>query len=68
MASFDPYQAWLGIPPHDQPPNLYRLLGLVLFESNPERHYGGGPNGSGHMCCRFNRGPTARSASPFWTS
>ena len=36
MVSFDPYLNWLGIPPHDQPPNFYRLLGVVLFESNPE--------------------------------
>jgi hypothetical protein len=36
MSSFDPYQNWLGIPPHEQPPNLYRLLGLVLLEGNPE--------------------------------
>ena len=34
--SFDPYLNWLGIPPHEQPPNMYRLLGVVLFESNPE--------------------------------
>ena len=31
---FDPYYQWLGIPPHDQPPTHYRLLGLVPFESN----------------------------------
>lgn len=31
---FDPYYFWLGIPPKDQPPNHYRLLGLDLFESN----------------------------------
>lgn len=29
---FDPYHKWLGIPPKDQPPNHYRLLGLDLFE------------------------------------
>ncbi len=35
MAStIDPYYEWLGIPPKDQPPNLYRLLGLELFEEN----------------------------------
>jgi hypothetical protein len=33
---FDPYHKWLGIPPADQPPNHYRLLGLVLFESDVE--------------------------------
>ncbi|HZZ73095.1 MAG TPA: hypothetical protein VFE24_12645 [Pirellulales bacterium] len=31
---FDPYRAWLGIPPPEQPPNFYRLLGLPLFEAN----------------------------------
>lgn len=34
--SFDPYHVWLGIPPEDQPPNHYRLLGIRLFESNPD--------------------------------
>ena len=32
--SFDAYHEWLGIPPSDQPPNHYRLLGLQDFESN----------------------------------
>ncbi|MEI8375581.1 MAG: hypothetical protein WCJ35_22395 [Planctomycetota bacterium] len=36
MLPFDPYLNWLGIPPHEQPPSFYRLLGVVLFESNPE--------------------------------
>jgi len=30
--AFDPYHEWLGIPPKDQPPNHYRLLGIDLFE------------------------------------
>ena len=30
---FDPYYRWLGIPPKDQPPHHYRLLGLELFET-----------------------------------
>ncbi len=34
--SFDPYHRWLGIPPKDQPPNHYRLLGLEVFESDVE--------------------------------
>ncbi len=29
--SFDPYYTSLGIPPEEQPPNYYRLLGLSLF-------------------------------------
>ena len=32
--SFDPYYKWLGIPPAEQPPNHYRLLGVTLFESD----------------------------------
>ena len=36
MAVFDPYHKWLGIPPADQPANHYRLLGLNLFESDPD--------------------------------
>ncbi|TWU57399.1 hypothetical protein [Rubripirellula reticaptiva] len=31
---FDPLEEWLGIPSDQQPPNLYRLLGVELFESN----------------------------------
>jgi hypothetical protein len=34
--SFDPYRKWLGIPPQDQPPHHYRLLGIELFESDPD--------------------------------
>jgi len=33
---FDPYYRWLGIPPDQQPPNHYRLLGISLFESERE--------------------------------
>ncbi|MFK8110551.1 MAG: GYF domain-containing protein [Rubripirellula sp.] len=33
---FDPLHKWLGIPPEEQPPNHYRLLGLTLFESDEE--------------------------------
>lgn len=32
--SFDPYYTWLGIPPQEQPPNHYRLLGIALFEKS----------------------------------
>lgn len=32
--TFDPYYNWLGIPPHEQPANFYRLLGVQLFEPN----------------------------------
>ncbi len=33
---FDPYYKWLGIPPQEQPPNHYRLLGLNLYEIDPD--------------------------------
>jgi len=33
---FDPYHTWLGIPPNEQPPTYYRLLGLAVFEENPD--------------------------------
>lgn len=33
---FDPYYKWLGIPPEEQPPNHYRLLGVRLFEDDPD--------------------------------
>jgi hypothetical protein len=34
--TFDPYHKWLGIPPSEQPPNSYRLLGLALYEDDAE--------------------------------
>lgn len=34
--SFDPYHKWLGIPPAEQPPHYYRLLGLNVFESDSD--------------------------------
>jgi hypothetical protein len=36
MATFDPYHIWLGIPPEDQPPSYYRILGIPELESNPD--------------------------------
>jgi hypothetical protein len=30
------YYRWLGIPVREQPPNHYRLLGLALFEHDPD--------------------------------
>jgi len=33
---FDPYHRWLGIPPHEQPPDHYRLLGLARFEAEAD--------------------------------
>lgn len=56
---FDPYHKWLGIPPAEQPPDLYRLLGTVRFEDDPDvianaadqrmahlRHFQAGPHGA----------------------
>ena len=34
--AFDPYHVWLGIPPEEQPPNHYRLLGVALFEGQAD--------------------------------
>ncbi len=33
---FDPYYRWLGIPPEEQPPNYYRLLGVTVFENQAD--------------------------------
>jgi cytoskeletal protein RodZ len=33
---FDPYRKWLGIPPEEQPPDHYRLLGIPRFEEDPD--------------------------------
>lgn len=34
--NFDAYHVWLGIPPEEQPPDHYRLLGLRSFEKDPD--------------------------------
>jgi hypothetical protein len=34
--SFDGYHVWLGIPPSEQPPNHYRLLGIAVFEADQD--------------------------------
>ena len=36
MKDCELYHKWLGIPPNEQPPNHYRLLGITPFESDPE--------------------------------
>jgi hypothetical protein len=36
MSTFDPYHKWLAIPPAEQPPHHYRLLGVALFEADPD--------------------------------
>ncbi len=35
LEQFDPYHEWLGIPPGEQPPHHYRLLGITPFENKP---------------------------------
>ena len=37
---FDPYRKWLGIPPQEQPPNHYRLLGIAVFDPARVRRHG----------------------------
>ena len=34
LGNFDPYQEWLGIPPEEQPPSLYQMLGIAEGESD----------------------------------
>jgi hypothetical protein len=34
--AFDPYYKWLGIPPNEQPPDHYRLLGVRQFEADAD--------------------------------
>ena len=34
--NFDAYYRWLGIRPEQQPPSHYRLLGITLFEDDPD--------------------------------
>ena len=36
-ADFDPYWQWLGIAPHEQPADHYRLLGLPRYENDPAK-------------------------------
>ena len=35
-APVDPYYKWLGIPPSEQPPNLYRLIGVTPLEDDED--------------------------------
>lgn len=36
VEGFDAYRKWLGIPESECPPNHYRLLGVSIFETEPE--------------------------------
>ena len=33
---FNPYHKWLAIPKHIAKPNYYELLGIPVFETDPE--------------------------------
>jgi hypothetical protein len=48
-ATFDPYHKWLGIPPSEQPPHHYRLLGINPFEDDPEVIQAGADRQMGHV-------------------
>jgi hypothetical protein len=37
VTTFDPYSAWLGLPPGSRPPDPYTLLGVARFERDPAR-------------------------------
>ena len=56
--SFDPYLKWLGIRDPERPPNHYRLLGLDLFESDPEVINGAADRQMSHVRT-FQTGPNA---------
>ncbi|HEX7376387.1 MAG TPA: hypothetical protein VF278_04710, partial [Pirellulales bacterium] len=53
---FDPYRKWLGITPKDQPPHHYRLLGIELFESDPDVIEGAADRQMAHLRT-FQAGP-----------
>ena len=53
---FDPYYKWLGIPPEEQPPNHYRLLGLSPFEGNRDAIDNAADRQMGHVRT-FQAGP-----------
>lgn len=60
---FDPYYHWLGIPPHEQPPNHYRLLGISLFEADA-RVIGNAADQRMLLLRSFQTGPNAMLAQP----
>ncbi|MEE9602802.1 MAG: hypothetical protein V3V75_05820 [Thermoguttaceae bacterium] len=49
MEKFDPYRIWLGIPPQEQPPNHYRLLGIGQFESDADAISNAADRQMGHV-------------------
>jgi serine/threonine protein kinase len=46
---FDAYYHWLGIPPEEQPPDYYRLLGLRRFEANADVIQAAADRQMGHL-------------------
>lgn len=46
---FDPYRKWLGIPPAEQPPHHYRLLGVGLFEDDADTIAGAADRQMAHV-------------------
>jgi len=57
--AFDPYLQWLGIRDPHRPPNHYRLLGVELFESDPEVVANAADRQMSHVRT-FQAGPNAR--------
>ncbi len=55
---FDPYHEWLGIPPEEQPPNYYQLLGIRLFEDDADVIDGAADRRMSHLHA-FQHGPHA---------
>jgi formylglycine-generating enzyme required for sulfatase activity len=47
--TFDPYDQWLNISPQRRPPNHYELLGLPLFENDPDRIHAAGMERIAHV-------------------
>jgi serine/threonine protein kinase len=64
--SFDPYYQWLAIPPDQQPPNHYRLLGVETFEANPDVINGAADRQMTHVRS-FQTGPRATSSQKMLT-
>lgn len=60
---FDPYYHWLGIPPHEQPPNHYRLLGISLYETDA-RVIGNAADQRMLLLRSFQTGPNAMLTQP----
>ncbi len=58
---FDPYYTWLAIPPEEQPPDHYRLMGLRPFEDNVEVIQNAADRQMAHVRS-FQTGPNAESS------